>query len=456
MYTTELPYSIGRLTAVFAILFVALSFIAAPAESTADFQNEPPASYIVQAADVETAVAAIQQVGGSLTHELGIINAVGAVLTPAQEVALTRINDDLSIYEDHSVMLNSESVTIKPSYAGWLKEASPNENNGLVKELLVRQKNDDSYRTVYYYNLSDLPVGASIISANAFFFVTQSNNQPVEIHRITDNWSGTNVTWGNMANNIDAHIENSFIPSGNKQYVNVNITQLVQVWVNGTQPNNGLMLEGTVEGAESKYTSFNWPINYEQPYLDIVYSTPAQQTVRDEFSAISYSGNDGTASWNGDWAEFGEVDGPSRGRIEVDYSSRCASGYCLEIGGDEVSLNGRGIQRAANLSGATLAELTFSYRRSGDEDGSINLQVSNDGGSWTTLATYDMSHNDSGQVLQSFDIAPFASANTHIRFIGNGGEIEGYLRIDDVTITYSTTTIPDIAHTEIIHANLTS
>ena len=46
------------------------------------------ASYIVQAASLEQALGAVQKVGGEITHELRIINAVGARLSSAQRIAL--------------------------------------------------------------------------------------------------------------------------------------------------------------------------------------------------------------------------------------------------------------------------------------------------------------------------------------------------------------------------------
>ena len=47
-----------------------------------------PGSYIVQAEHAEQAAVAVRSVGGEITHELGIIRAVGARLTAAQKAAL--------------------------------------------------------------------------------------------------------------------------------------------------------------------------------------------------------------------------------------------------------------------------------------------------------------------------------------------------------------------------------
>ena len=188
--------------------------------------------------------------------------------------------------------------------------------------------------------------------------------------------------------------------------------------------------------------------------VPLTLSSGAEQYVRDEFMERSYSGDDGTVSWNGSWEEFGEYDGPYRGRIEVYNSWRCAFGYCLEMGGYHVSMYDRGVKRAVNLSGVTAAELTFTYRRDGGAGGSISLQASSDGTNWTTLTTYNMFGSDYDQVAESFDITAFVSSNTQIRFRGVSGDIDGKLYVDNVAITFTSASVPDIAQTEIIYANV--
>ena len=114
-------------------------------------------------------------------------------------------------------------------------------------------------------------------------------------------------------------------------------------------------------------------------------TAPTRDTVRDEFTAISYSGNNGTASWSNGWQEIGESDGPNSGRVVVVSSSYAASGNALRIGGDDVYMGSRGLSRQANLSGAASATLTYNYRRRRSETGgTVYLQVSGNGGStWT-------------------------------------------------------------------------
>ena len=201
---------------------------------------------------------------------------------------------------------------------------------------------------------------------------------------------------------------------------------------------NGFVMELPARAVEAlaKSKGVRW-ISIDAPMFS---SQLNAETVRDEFTDISYGGNSGVQSWNGDWQEVGESDGPSSGRVRVYSDSRCAAGNCLRMGGDEVNLNNRGAMRTANLSGATSATLSFSYRRyeSDDEGGSVSVQVSADGGTtWTTLSTYHLSSSDSSHIAQSFDISAYTTGDTQIRFLGAGSEVEGYFYFDDIQIEYS-------------------
>jgi len=159
---------------------------------------------------------------------------------------------------------------------------------------------------------------------------------------------------------------------------------------------------------------------------------------RDEFNNNNYNLDDGPLSWSGNWQEAGENDGPGAGLLQVITSANCESTFCARIGGHQVNITGRDLSREADLSGFTSAILSFSYRRAltgGGNGGSVILQVSaNGGGSWTSLQSYPLTASDVSQVPQSFDITPYISANTQIRFLGAGAAIECNFHIDNVWI----------------------
>lgn len=165
--------------------------------------------------------------------------------------------------------------------------------------------------------------------------------------------------------------------------------------------------------------------------------TTGYYTYRDEFSSISFAGSNGTQNWTpSKWTEVGESDGTESGDVRVVSNSNCAAGNCLRIG-DRGSISGKGVYRKVDLTSATLATLSFSYKTDVSwSGGSVSLQISANGGSsWTTLKTYNLSF-DSGQTLETFDISSYIANNTMIRFYGSG-TANGYLYVDNIQIEYT-------------------
>ena len=69
--------------------------------------DETTASVLVQGPDAATAVRAV---GGEITHELGIIDSVGALLTPPQLQRLEATNGSLQIHVNRSVEVAGQSA----------------------------------------------------------------------------------------------------------------------------------------------------------------------------------------------------------------------------------------------------------------------------------------------------------------------------------------------------------
>ena len=93
-----------------------------PAADTASL-SEPASSVIVQGPDVETARRLVLEVGGTVTHELAIIRAVGAQLTASQQERLNALDSDLKIYADGTVETSARDNDNK-------KNVVPDDSNG--------------------------------------------------------------------------------------------------------------------------------------------------------------------------------------------------------------------------------------------------------------------------------------------------------------------------------------
>ncbi|MCP5089305.1 MAG: DUF11 domain-containing protein [Gammaproteobacteria bacterium] len=159
-------------------------------------------------------------------------------------------------------------------------------------------------------------------------------------------------------------------------------------------------------------------------------------TVRDNFSSQSWSNNDGTVNWSGDWIE---VDGNSTPPSPGSGNARIRGGELRlddrpNTGGDP------GVARQVNLAGATTATLTFDWRTTVqiESSDSVIVEVSaNGGGTWTTLQNFTgLNGGESGS--NSYNLLPYATATTQVRIRVNnlyGGSNE-YFFLDNLQIDF--------------------
>ena len=156
-------------------------------------------------------------------------------------------------------------------------------------------------------------------------------------------------------------------------------------------------------------------------------TTLAIESIKDEFTATSFAGNDGSLNWANSWQEIGEADGESLGSVQIKPGAGFTTNH-LEI---RANVIGSGASRSVDLSDAHSATLSFDFRRT-SAGGTVELQIS-DGGAPVTLKTYVLNFTDPSPVSDSFDISAHLSATTQISFIVTDA-VNGLLRIDNVQI----------------------
>lgn len=159
------------------------------------------------------------------------------------------------------------------------------------------------------------------------------------------------------------------------------------------------------------------------------------QTVRDDFSSRTWSNNDGSANWSGDWIEVdAQSAGPTNGNVWITNGGELRLEDRPDTGGQPSAA------REVNIAGATSATLAFDWRTTigVDASDSVIAEVSANGGAtWTTLENFTgLVGSNSGS--RSYDIQAFASANTQVRIRVNNlyGGIRESFRLDFVQIDY--------------------
>ncbi len=187
----------------------------------------------------------------------------------------------------------------------YLSQAATGTNYGSCNRLYTGLSSSSRARSLVIFNLSSIPAGSTIISANLVMTKTGGSNSTatnIGVHRVTNPWtentgscSGrsrpanwnqrmTSTNWTTAGGDFSSTAESTISVSTNATYT-WNVKNLVQAWVNGTFANNGLMLKRTTEGSSNQkyFASSEATTASQRPRLEIVYQGPATA------AAISWS-----------------------------------------------------------------------------------------------------------------------------------------------------------------------
>jgi hypothetical protein len=129
------------------------------------------------------------------------------------------------------------------------------------------------------FNLSSIPQNAIVSSATLYLYERDNKDgQVTYIYRVTSNWNENTATWllwSLLGGDFDSSVSYfTYLPNQNNCMVTLDITSLVQGWVNGTYNNYGLMLYSTGPNHIISYSSKESGTASERPKLDIIYVTP--------------------------------------------------------------------------------------------------------------------------------------------------------------------------------------
>lgn len=124
----------------------------------------------------------------------------------------------------------------------------------------------DSYQKEF--SKATIPYGSTIDSAVFYIDVTIALNKQVTSHRVTADWQEMVVTWNNFAGSFNGPSEASLTPSAPGWY-EIEVTSLVNSWVDSTYPNYGILLKEESPGPIQTFSSKESGVS---PYLKVWWS----------------------------------------------------------------------------------------------------------------------------------------------------------------------------------------
>lgn len=190
---------------------------------------------------------------------------------------------------------NTRSVTVVPELPSKLYsiadatviEAAPGYNFGTYDDMWVGYDHCEPAkrtRSLVKFDLSAIPPGTSISQARLSIYLVNScdyaggRTHRVTAHGVTGNWSETGVTW-NSQPGFGSEVGSVWVQSVTWGRYQIDITNLVRGWVNGTTTNRGLMLRSnestSTDSARMGFGTREASGTTYDPYLTITYTALA-------------------------------------------------------------------------------------------------------------------------------------------------------------------------------------
>jgi len=141
----------------------------------------------------------------------------------------------------------------------WVDESAVNQNHGAADSLHTKPNTGDLSRSFIQFDLSSISSGSTINCATLRAYERElNNNQTIYLHRVTKSWNEFEATWLNRKTGIpwttaggdyDPTEIASFAANVNGAYQDVDVTSLVQFWVDNPGSNFGTLLRSTTTGS---------------------------------------------------------------------------------------------------------------------------------------------------------------------------------------------------------------
>lgn len=148
--------------------------------------------------------------------------------------------------------------TLSADQDAWIRSDDVTRNNGTTVSNHIRQESGAIEQVLTRFNVSTIPAGAKINSAIAWFHIKALKPHPegpINVHEITADWTETAVTWESFAASYrGGRVAMAPAQDAGDVWVAINLTGLVQSWVNG-QPNYGILFDTQAEGIHTEYTA---------------------------------------------------------------------------------------------------------------------------------------------------------------------------------------------------------
>lgn len=185
----------------------------------------------------------------------------------------------------------------------YVDAGSKTTNYGNSSDLIINRRNNLWERILVQFNISALPPGAIVRDAQLQLYMYASNggNFNAEARALIAPWDEGTATWNDRqvgtpwispGGDYSGYVEDSVVLDNVAGWKTWNVKRLVDSWVRGSQPNYGLIIMPSNNGASDRtFYSSDYPTDPTlRPKLFISYQTDGETA--EYVSAVGGSGSD--------------------------------------------------------------------------------------------------------------------------------------------------------------------
>lgn len=176
--------------------------------------------------------------------------------------------------------VGAETVTLSPTKDARIISGFPAQGSNQWLSLYSLGRND---RSLLQFDVSTIPQNSLVNSAILTLFATQVNNpnhETMSVHRLVRDWLEYEVTWNQAANGISwtaaggdynsfAYASNTSHPTVYGEPVSWDVKNLIQQWIVGTYPNQGMEIINSGTTNALHFGSREWSEPQYRPILAI-------------------------------------------------------------------------------------------------------------------------------------------------------------------------------------------
>lgn len=194
----------------------------------------------------------------TISQDIGNVSLSGSTSVSPTETTtytLTATNDSDTSTATVTITVNpviiEKTITIQPGQQegkdAYVSSNIPSDNTGNHNYLYIGKYAGHPSRSFLQFDLSILTADVIIVDAYFKLFQTNTEDFSISLHQVTEVWEESTISWNNQPDFFVIPEDTITIPTNMFTWLSLDITSLLQGWVDGSIDNYGVILKKDIE-----------------------------------------------------------------------------------------------------------------------------------------------------------------------------------------------------------------